>query len=581
MPATVLAPNFRTVPNRSYRKDEAAESPQAKLIRELDSLNEMGKKGRDDALGSDWENDIRSFYMVEDGDLVSPSFRPRVRIPELQTLLLNEATDLSDTTPIVYIANQDERDKDREKAFGAYWRQGFFNNRLLNIYLYSLLSGISYGQVVFDPLARRGQGSVYLKPRDTSNTFPDPYATNESDWFFVQMVDRLYPDQIWRNWPASRGRVKSNGYTPVNTAANGFSLSGSFSMPPGPMSLTGGFGTAAPSAFDGREVVRTTFLYDGTVERMEEKLGSKSTNGRLAAPKLKYPDGRMIIDCQGHVIFDDNNPFPLSRFPVVRFLSMPAIYGWYPPPPVRFTRSMQSLAERFYTQLFENMVRMNNGIWFIPEECGIDPEDFGGLPGEVRVISANAGKLPECKWPQQMPAQMIEVPDKLLAMQRTIQGFSTSRSGDSGAGNTGADLFDASVYQSQYLTRLRSRLMSESIQKVVELTFYTMARYFVHDQKFVNWKYDSEAQENIPDTFKWSGTGSSHLDDFDIVLDPGSIRQFSSMALNKLALLLRQQGAIDTRSLLETLDFPRGSEIASNMEREQALQALSRISRRK
>lgn len=560
-------PQFRVVKKR----DEEL-SPDQLLIRQLDELQFLSQEYRREHFGIDWEKDVKEFYHITDGVGAVPSFRPKVKIPQLQLLMLNEATDLSDTTPIVYIAHKSQRDKDRERAFQQHWRQGYVNNRMLFAQLWSLLFGVGYLQVGFDAFARKGQGDVWVASRNPGSVYPDPYSLSEDDWQWVQWTDKTSVDKVASYWDKGQYVRPTGKMVKVGQGEPG----GSFDLPPGPLSVTGGF-PADKMISNGEVNVRYTFLYDNTRERLKDLSGSDHDTSQLVPAKwrLKYPDGRMIVDCEGIVLFDDNNPFPSRQFPLVRIPSLPALFGFYPPPPSRFTKSLQDLAERMYTQAFENMVRLNNGVWFIPEECGIDPDDFGGIPGEVRVIAANS-KPPELKLPTPFPQQMTEYPDKLLALQKELQGFTSSRGGEPGAGNISSNLYDASIYQSQFLTRLRARLASESVQRFVELYFNTMVRYYANDRTFPSFGKGEDIEE-----VTWHGTSESRLEDFNIEIDPGSLRPVSTAALRAMVKDLRQQGMIDTKNALEMLDVPKADEIAEGIESEQKLAALAKVKQRR
>ena len=559
---------------RTIRKSKDDDTPHAQLIRQLDELQRVSQDAQREHYGIGWEQEVKNFYHLADTQGDVPSFRPRVRIPQLQTLILNEATDLSDTTPIVYIAKHSQRDADRETAYQQHWRQGFANNRLLESILTSLLYGIGYLQVGFDAFARRGQGQVYVSSRLPTTVFPDPKAHNEDDWAWVQFTDSMYVDKIRQYW--DRGVF-------VEPTAHSFKSglgdpSGVFDMLPGPMTSTSGPHFTNRVQGDGQSTVRYTFIYDNTVEEIKKQVGSSFDTRHLEIPaklRMKYPNGRMIVDCEGIPLFDDNNPYPLNLFPIVRIPALPALYGWYPPPPMRYTKTLQDLSERMYTQIFENMVRTNNAQIFIYEDSGLDPDDFGGIPGEVRVINGNS-KPPEYKFGTPYPAQILDFPDKLLALQRELQGFSASRSGDAGAGNTSAGLFDASIYQAQFLTRLRARLLAEPIQRFSELYFYTMVKYYINDRTFPAFSKGIDVSEAT-----WTGTNGESLEDYMIELDPGSLRPVSNAALRSMVKDLRAQGMIDVKHGLEMLDVPEADEIAKGLETEQQLAALANIKRRR
>src|SRR5271167_3688466 len=120
------------------------------ICKQLDELERISTLERDKHLGREYFRDIKDFYGLND-HRNGPSFRPSVKIPQLQTLVLNEATDITDASIKVYITNEGKRDNDREKYFQANWRQGCYNNRILESIIWAMLSNLGYLQVGFSP----------------------------------------------------------------------------------------------------------------------------------------------------------------------------------------------------------------------------------------------------------------------------------------------------------------------------------------------------------------------------------------------------------------------------------------------
>jgi len=84
---------------KSVASIKEAPSPDLQIITQLDALQDAADDERDTRLGGGWFEDVRQFYNVDPQTYQGPSFRPKMTIPELQVLMLNEATDLSDALP--------------------------------------------------------------------------------------------------------------------------------------------------------------------------------------------------------------------------------------------------------------------------------------------------------------------------------------------------------------------------------------------------------------------------------------------------------------------------------------------------
>jgi len=419
-------------------------------------------------------------------------------------------------------------------------------------------------QVGVDPDARQGRGSIWTKMRDPRTFDCDPATDYTCNWSWLIFEDRMHIEEVKQRWGSAASQVKprvsGRSVSPMLGDA-GYGVD----MPAGPMSLVPGLPTRNSIPSDNRVRVRWAYCLDYTRERIEDK---SLPSGALVPADFawKYPNGRLVVECEGWTLQDGDNPYPLKMFPAVPFWSTLPLYGLWATPAIRYSKSVQDAAERLYTGLFENAVRLNNGVWFIDERTGIDAESFGGMPGEVQVINANSPP-PECRFPPQMPQQMTQLPGLLLDMQKALQGFTDARSGKPGAGNISPELFDSSVIRSQGVTQLRGRLNAASFQRLGELIFYTMARYYRTQNMSMK---TSKGYETVP----WTET--NRPDQFDFEMDEASILPFSQTMLRKLAPELRKAGLLDVHSTLDTLNWPNADEVAQHLEQEQALVALAK-----
>src|SRR5271154_1056499 len=191
------------------KKSDEGGSPDQQLISQLDELQRAAQEERDKQLGVNWFKECTDFYSLTGGASATPSFRPRVQVPQLQMITLSDATDLSDALPRIYIVNKSDRDKDREKAFQEHWRQNYFNNEIFMANLWSYYAGTGCIQIGYDPTGRRGRGEVWIEHRDPSTFFPDPGAKCRAQWVYVQLEDRMYIDEIRRRWPDQGYRIKT------------------------------------------------------------------------------------------------------------------------------------------------------------------------------------------------------------------------------------------------------------------------------------------------------------------------------------------------------------------------------------
>lgn len=479
---------------------------------------------------------------------------------------MHEANDLSESAPRPYIVDNTKGDRqhEREKSLQCVWRNANVNYHAMFTTLMSLFTGMCPMQMGYDPDARQGRGAIWWKMRDPRTFYCDPWTDYTCNWSYVIFEDRMHYEEVRKRWPNTSQRVKPRIQGRSASPLIGDSGYG-VQMPPGPMSLVPGLPNNRAIPDDNRIRIRWCYCHDYTREKVEDK---KIPDGAIIQPDFawKYPNGRLIVEAEGWVLQDGDNPYPLKQFPVALFWSTLPLYSVWTVPAIRYSKEIQHVAERLYTGLFENAVRLNNGVWFIDERTGIDPESFGGMPGEVQVINANSPP-PEMRFPQQMPQHMVNLPQLLLDKQKELQGFTDARAGKPGAGNISPELFDESIIRSQGVTQLRGRLNAISFQKIGELMFYTMARYYRNQSMFMK---TSQGYEVV----KWQQV--DRPEQFDFELDEASILPFSQAMLRKLAPELRKAGLLDVHSTLDTLNWPNAEEVAQHIEQEQALMALAK-----
>lgn len=546
------------------------------LSRHIDEWQRISRDRRNSVLGMNYLEDVEEFYMLSDSGAPTPTFRPAVRIPELQTLMLYEANDLSEVAPQVYILDSEEDDsnkaraKDREKVFQSEWRRTLANYHTMFAMLWSLFGGTGFVQLGLDPASRAGRPQVWLKSRAPNTVDFDPGTDYTLNWSYLILEDYMYLEEIRKQWPLTSAGLKPR---PTTTSGRNALLGPAgvgITMPDGPMQSVGGMPSNRIGPYDTRLKIRRCFCDDYTREKANNK---DIPEGPLTASlNWKYPNGRMIVECEGQILSDGDNPYPLGIKPLIPFWSMPPLFGAWGLPAVRYSITLQNVAERLTTGVFENAVRLNNGVWFIHANTGIDPEAFGGIPGEVCVINPNS-TMPECKFPNPMPQQMVDLPNKLLDRQKAIQGFTQARQGNPGAGNVSTELFDESVLRAQGMTQLRGRLASVSIQRMAELFYYTMVRYYRGQRRII---HQGEEGHELVEWAPASTEQQARPDLFELLLDEASIMPLSQAVVKRMVPELLKNKAISLRRGLSLLNFPHAEETAREREQETALEALAR-----
>jgi len=528
-------------------------------VRHIDEWQMLSERKREDALGKNFYEDTKSFYSLSD-NVISPRFRPAVQIPELQTMCMREANDLSEFQPTAYIYSRSNADRDEmiEDGFHATWADTWAAYHLLYANLWAQFTGTGFLQHGLDPRARSGKGRQWVKARDPRTVHVDPAADYTCNWTYIIFEDYVHLEEVKAAHP-ERARFLPKYPTNSTKDIRGQDSQTGFRLPDGPFQSMPPFNNSGGrQGFASR--VRTVFCLDYT--RIMDGLPVADEEPRM---KWKYPKGRMMVECEGVILVDGENPVPHGKFPLVPIWATPPLFGIWAVPPTRYTAQLQNLAERTYTQSYENLYRLNNGVWFIPTASGIKQSDFGGVPGEKQMIEGGQDNMPKFVTPPAFPDSATKMPELLLQKQRELQGFTQSRQGDAGKGNISPELFDASVMRSQGMTQLRGRLASKSLSDLAEGLCYTMIEYLPDQVIPVK---DNEGFRTID----WKKPDQQ---DQELFLDPGAFHTQSQAVVRRMTEQLIAQGKMPLTEGLEIMGYPNAQKIGKKMQEQAALAAVS------
>ena len=560
--------NFRTVPGQGGSpKTENDASATDLRVRQMEELCRISEDAKKEVYGPNHDETCANFYNLFEATKKMPSYRPRILAPQLQVLLLKEAAEATDSNIRIFIHKNDERDKDREKAFQEHWKKNFFGLQLLMSQVFAQFSGTAFLQAGNDSLARQGKGNVWARARKQGKIYVDPCSPWSEDWTWCIIEDDVYLDKVKKETPDHTENIRKETARSVNLAG---SPAGTLELPPGPMSLTArGLPTHGETTTAGLMRRRTGYFMDAAMREVSTAEAAQFEQRKLPVPKWVpvYPQGRMIVEVEGTVLADGQSWCPIPDiWPIVPVWALPPWDNVWCPAPMKYTKSLQDAAEQQMTNTYENARRLNNGMMIIHESTGLTANTVGGMPGEIQVVAANSppGQGVQILYPPPFPPQMITLPQSYLALQKELRGATDARSGSLQPGNVGPDLFEAAVAQSSAGTRLTARFFSYSVQKFAELLFYTMGTSYTDERVF----------RDGNKVAKW--TPIQGEDDYEVQIPEGALRPLSESSLRSLVIELKKAQMIDTKHALELLDVPEADEIAEAVENEMKLAALAK-----
>lgn len=576
-------PTIDLAPEEQPKTEEAPSAPsilsrdgEDELCNWVDTLHDESAKTKSDLANDDnWDADT-AFFWGDQVPLNLPSFKAPIVVNELQTLLLQEVSDLTDNRLQVYCQkdkSQPDRDQTAEKAIQAYWMRNFIDMQVMLAALDGMMLPSGFLSCTWDPTAMQGQGDVQVSARDPRTVFPDPDAEDDTHWRYVLLADtldlveirRLYPDQGWRVKPEAKFSQKL-GSTDTGPTK---SRSGKYKGPlyaPGSSILSMGYSKA-------RAQVKTLFIYDDELEEKFEEAANPLTGEKLlkSSTRQKYPNGRCVITCNSVVLYDGPNPY-VGRFPIVRVNLVPTTHAFWPQQsPMGGVIELYRASNRLETQVVENAIRLNNGIAIGDANSGINPDTFAGIPGQV--ILKRPGTAFDIKYPPPMPPDMVNSGQRLRSQAKEVLGFPTARTGGGQRGNISAELNETEISQGMSLSRLRGKLLYHSCQKLVEMIFARMGQFYT-TPRHLPYLTGNEWQ-----TVPWNPIPKP--DAYSVHVDPASFQVKSKTLLQRLYLTLAKMGKIPDEELLTMLDIPNAQQVAGKLKEQLQLQAMANMKNKK
>ena len=534
-------------------------------IRHIDEWQRISESKRNEVLGLNFFDEVKQFFEMS---VVGPNlrYRPSLSIPELQVLMMREANDLSEFQPQAYIYSQKKsaRLNEIEEAFAAQWGQMFVPFHLLFAFLLAQFAGTAFLQVGIDARANNGLGRMWTKCRDPRTVHMDPNTDYTLNWSWIILEDSMHLDEVRSRFPEkAKWLPRYAGAAPRDLrAAEG---SNGFILPPGPFqSMPALDATSAPRGMATR--VRWCLCKDYSRELIPPPPANPD-----APPRYKwiYPNGRMMVECENVILADGAIPWPQGRFNLVPVWGTPPLFGPWAVPPTRYTQNLQSLAEKFYAQSYENFWRLNNGVWLLPDSAEITQGEFGGIPGEK--VTYKGERPPTCVTPPAFPDSASKMPEMLLQKQRDIHGFTQARQGNPGDGNLSPELFDAAVLRGQGMTQLRGRLASMSVLEFAKCVAFAMIAFMPKQKMPLK---DNRGNFKVID---FNGADES-IEDLTMLLDDGSFHVKSQAIVARIAEGLMGKGALPIGEGLAMLGYPNANEIGERVQQEMALKAAAAVS---
>lgn len=554
----------------------------------MEQAADSAARAKRDIAGFDKFQDWLDLYSGKHYPDTMPSYRPPVVANELRTLVLSEASDLSDAGLRIYVMRDPQsrgRDEQAERALRAIWVRQQVDLKLVEAVVWYFITGVGFLRVLWDPDAYYGYGDVVVEALDPRVVLPDPDAPDDQKWLYVGLesvldlaeIKRLFPTTSWKVKPDDQYSVKET-HDVGSRYGTGYAPAGLTPSYPyaGPLADSSLLLHAYPGYKKARARVLSFFVRDDTLETVVEPLTDpdgkplldENGNQRFQEiRRLKYPGGRYIVGANGAILVDSPNPNPGGDFGILRVVLEPTLGRFWGTGFTQQTGELQLSADKLLSSMVENAIRLNNGIVVVRGNTGVDWETFSGIPGQIVQLGRDGDF--DIKYPNPMPPDMVQAPWRLLDLQRRILGFPDPRTGLGGRGNVSPELTETEIAQSQGMTRLRAKYLYHTVQRLAEMIFARMAWGYTVERVIP--AVEGERFEPVV----WQPI--ERPERYAVYVDPASFQVMSRSMLRRLSLALYRLGLIDRRAALEVLGWPDWESVADRLDKAEQLAAAAKL----
>ena len=529
-----------------------------------EALLEEASKAKKELAHDDQWDDVENNFWGEQWPTSTPTFKPPIVVNEMQKLVFEEVSDLTDTKVGVFIhkdAADPERDEEIEKSFQALWQREFVDYQLMLALVNASVKPCGFMGCFWEPTKYHGQGEVVIVSLNPKHVHPDPDAEDDERWRYVIYEDPLDLVLIRSTWVDQGWRVKPEAnLSTMLDAGSSTKSSGRFK---GPLYAPGS-GLIAEGYAKARAVVKTLFIYDDELEETVDTFtGPDGEEQARVYVVQKYPNGRMLQWCNNVVLFDGPNPY-YGRFPIIRVtLVLSPGYFWPPQSPVQGVVELQKASNKMESQTVENAIRLNNGTVIADANSGINPSNYARIPGQP--ILTKQGTKATIVYPPPMPPDMVNAGERMRGILRSQMGFTPSRIGTGQRGNVSAELNETEISQAMSLSRLRGRLLHMAVQKLAQMILERMVQFYTTVRRM---PYIAGSRwEKVT----WNPVDHNAM--YKALVDPASFQVKSKVMMQRLYLALAKLGKISSQDLLEMLELPNAEQMAQRLNQELELAA--------
>jgi hypothetical protein len=370
-----------------------------------------------------------------------------------------------------------------EKVLSYMWQHLHMRDRLVDVLLWSRITGAGFWKVVWDSAQGKkvqvvadqegkpvmhGETGAPMRPhelQDEEGNLPEQLkpktiATGDVHLETVAPFEMLVDPIAWRMEDAEwciQENVKSQEY--VNQHY-GIIVPTDTDIAPGPTEAR----------------MFPSYQMGGTSNYKGVKL-----HEYWCKPNQTHPEGRRAVWCKGKILFEGPNPY--KGLPYVMFTGIPIPGRFWPTSVVEQLRNPQTELNKIRSQILENAQRMGNPALLASRQANIS---YSGVPGErIDFDDTVPNAIPTYLQPPNMPNYVLQQQEKIEQAMQDISGQHEVSNAQVPAGVKAASAIN--LLQEADDTRLGPAIydMEETLGKTGSMLLKLIAEYYTEERTII------------------------------------------------------------------------------------------------
>lgn len=441
--------------------------------------------------------------------------------------------------------------------------------------------GTGTSECCYDADAMMGMGDISYKSFDPFYIFPDPSARDVNlDACYVVTAEPLDVDVIKRRYPDKKEFIKPDLVDMLSSSKNDLSPFRFKSPVDIKVTMEGG----NPQELTYKDKALLVTLYTKSDEYEEDEVQSEETGEKAYEQKLKYPNGRKIVICNGVLLENNENPYDDGLFPFQRLINYTLPREFWGISEIEQLEGPQKTFNKLISFALDVLTLMGNPIWLNPTSSDVDSDMLTNRPG--LVVEHNPGHAPTRIEGVQLQPYVLNLAQDIRVWFNEISGSQDITRGVQPSGITAASAISSLQDAAQTRLRQKARHLDAYLQSLGQqyvnrvFQFYTAPRVFRVTGKDGASKYfkmhvTTDDQGNKKATVENEGQVKEYAikGQFDVRVSTGSSLPFAKAEKEQRMLNFFDRGIIDAEEVLKGTEYPNWEAVLQRVQERKEAEA--------